>query len=152
MGLFLCEVCNEQLTKDHICDRQKIIDHIEFLKLQADKHHLQVTQVRDSILFLIKSLPSLDSETVEVKTDLIREVYASAGDSWDGKYKTADSYLIMWIAMHQLLSRAFELFKPKKKGDLLTKMKALKAACLHAKEILQYKNTDISLEPEDVLK
>lgn len=152
MGLFLCDLCNQQLDKNHECDKQKLLDHINYLKEAETKSHLQINKIRDSILFLLHDIPTLNSDKVEVKTELIRKLYESAGPILDDKYNTAESYLVVWIAMHQILSSAFDLFRTRNKSNLYTKLSRLKEVCLHAKEVLKYKDTQLPLSPEDLIE
>lgn len=155
MGLFLCPLCNDHFTIDppHKCNDSKITSYIKKLKTEAHEAEMNLHLMQDDILFLIKEIPSLEKEKVEVSTKWIKSLWQYAGGNF---YRTEDpvSFLSHWMAMHRILCEAFDLFRSKnykEPKNLLSNLKQLLEVCEHAKTVLGYEDSKFDLSPEDIV-
>lgn len=160
MGLFLCDICNEQLSlEDHICKQEDIRKRIQYLEIEAGtaRHHLNLVQ--DAVFLILKSIgdeSSLDLDLVAVETKLIRDLWKAAKCEWHD-HKTEKSFLVMWMATHRVLCEAFSIFRKKSQGqikplNLLEKLTNLNKSCEEAKVTLGYESSKFDMTPEDLLK
>ena len=158
MGLFLCDVCLAQLEpgsmSPHVCDPEKARKHAKYQEDRAIAAEGKLEVVRNAVFMLLHQLPSLNTEQVNVSGEWLRNLWKAADCQWD-EVKTADSFLVRWMATHRILRESFRLFRSKNCGkveSLLSKLQLLRQACDKAKEVLGYQDSKFDLTPEDVLK
>lgn len=156
MGLFLCDMCNEQLTFDspHVCDPGKLRAYIAELELRARKAEHKLNVMEDAVLYTLKELPSLEGEKIEVSTKWLRMLWQAAECRFD-KYEEPEAFIGHWMAMHRILCEAFDLFRSRKYGkpsNLLKNLQELKEACEIAKKVLGYQDSVLDLSPEDIVE
>lgn len=153
MGILICEICNEHLPlcaeayDSHVCDPNKIEAHVKRLRNEKTEAEHRLSDIKDAVFKVIKDLPSLEGETVTVKTEWLRKLWDSANCRWYDA-KTADSFLSEWLSTHMILCEAFDLFESK--GSLLQRLQKLREACDNANERLNY-NAKFDLSPEDII-
>jgi len=151
----ICDICDKALgwtPHEHVCDPEKIREHVHELRTRAAVAENRLNSVQDAIFKLLEPLPSLNDETVTVKSEWLRKLWESAQCQWH-EAKTADSFLVRWMALHRILCEAFDLFRSKKYGKtqtLLEKLKDLREACDKAKETLGYQDSKLDMTPEDL--
>lgn len=156
MGLFLCQLCNDHLDFDrpHECDPVTLRKRIEELEMKARKAEHKLNVIEDAVQHLIKELPSLEGEKIEVTTKWLRLLWKAAECRFD-KFEEPESFLGHWMAMHRILCEAFDLFRSKKHGhpaNLLVNLKELWEACERAKVVLGYQTSVFDLSPEDIVE
>lgn len=158
MGLFICKICDAHLPisfeRDvHKCDMAVVEKRIEKLEYDRNIAERKLDKIRDSIFFIIQSLPSLDPKEITVETELIRKLWKVA-ECRDLNADTADSFLCQHIAYHRILCESFGIFKSKEFGkskNLLEKLKEVYEACLNAKKVLGYEDSKFDLTPEELI-
>ena len=150
MGLFLCGLCDDHLTEDHVCDRAKIKAKIDRLEDQWRKEYNSLERVKNSVYILLQSLPSLDEKHVFIETKWVKDLWKAIDGSWY-EANTADKFLSRWIALHMILTKSFDLFRTRP-YDSLDKIKRLKQVCEEAKKTFGYEDIKFDLTPEEVLQ
>lgn len=161
MGLFRCDLCDENLGfiggDIHKCDPEKIKSKIKMEKLQKlamdAENHLE--DIRNAVYKILQQLPSMDGPKATVDTDWIRRLWDAAECRW-WEAKTADSFLVHWLASHRILVEAFQLFRSKEYGKSvpkLEKLKQLREACDYARKVLGYDKDgdEFDVSPEDLV-
>ena len=153
MGLFLCSVCNKDLLGDmlHVCKREDIEERIEKLEIARGIAENRLQSIQDAVYRLLEALPSLSEPTSTVDSDWLRKLWNATQCAWY-EAKTADSFLIRWMAMHDILRCAFDLFRKPDKDSALTKLIRLYEACNRAKEVLGYQSSKFTVSPEQFLR
>jgi len=154
MGLFLCDVCNQQLgTPPHVCNREDIKKYVDDLEERATTAEFRLNDVKNAVLMVLEQLQSIEGEEVTVKTEWLKKLWAAAKCQWY-EAKDASAFLKRYIALHRILCEAFDLFRTKKGETLLLKLKNLREACDSANSLLGYEKNQIdklSLTPEDIV-
>ena len=159
MGLLLCDVCLSRLelgsTSQHVCDSEKAKKNVKQLEGRASNAENKLEDIRNAVYMLLHQLPSLNAEQVNVSGEWLRNLWKAADCRWS-EAKSADSFLVQWVATHRILCEAFRLFRSKNHGRVettLSKLQSLRQVCDRAKEVLGYQDSSkFDLTPEDVLK
>jgi hypothetical protein len=163
MGLFICDICNYQTgildPTIHICDLQKVKEYN--LKLQKDARdaELELDNIRNAILNLIRSVPSMNEvrdgmpDNILINSKVVRDLWDAAECRWY-EQDNADIFLSRWLMTHQVLCEAFDVFRSDTHGNKtkLEKLQALKKVCVEAAQGLGYDDESLDLSPEDVIK
>lgn len=149
MGLFLCPLCDEKLSANHVCDKDRLLEHVQTLtrRAQAAEHQLLLTQ--NAVRMLLKDVPSMELEEIRVKTEWLRKLWDATESKWYKK-ETATDFHVKWMAVHRVLSEAFNVFKSKKSKTLLEKLTELKKFCEEAKIVLGYQDSKFDMSPEQL--
>lgn len=153
MCLILCKVCDEELTHTHVCNPEKIIAYVDRLRREARTAESKLSEIQNAVMKVLQPIPHLENEEVTVKTEWLRKLWNAANCQWD-EVKTADSFLVHWMATHRILCEAFDVFRSKKYGKsqtLLEKLRDLREACDKAKETLGYQESNLDMSPEDLV-
>jgi hypothetical protein len=152
LGLFLCDICDEQLSLEvHVCEPDKIRARIQKLQDATRIAEFRWDKVRNAVYMILQSLPLLGDEKVVIEAEWLRRLWDAADCRWY-ENTSADNFLVRWIAVHRILSEAFDVFRSKKNETLLVKLQALKKVCDEAKEVLGYQNSILDLMPEDLIE
>lgn len=158
MGLFLCDVCNEQLgPAPHVCDLAKVREYVDRLEDQARVAERRLEDVRNAVYKILQPLDGLEKREegdVLVSGEWLRKLWAAAQCNWDlmAEARTADSFLTCWIATHRVLRKAFDVFRTGKGLTLQEKLQALREACNQASEVLGYQSSKLDMSVEDVIQ
>ena len=145
--LIVCDICDEVVSElPHVCDKEKIKAYIKSLQDRANKAERNLEDVQNAVFMILKDLPELQGESISVKTEWLRNLWSTAKCQWY-EQKSADDFLVCWLATHRILCEAFDLFRSKN-IDKEKKLRDLKDACIQASRILQY-NENFDLGPED---
>lgn len=156
MGLLICDSCNRQMDwgGEHVCKPNDIRYHVAELENRARVAEDNVSDMRNDMYWVLKDLPSLEGDKLEVSGKLIRQLWDAVGGQWY-EHKTADSFLSMWLATHRILCEAFDLFRTKKKGGttgtVLERLKELRRACDEARIVLGYLDSKFDVTPEELV-
>ncbi len=142
MGLFICDLCNEELCISHSCKPENIRKNFEYLEAKARQAENRLEEMRNAVFRLIEPLQTLDKEEITVKTEWLRKLWDTTQCQWY-EAKTPEQFLVRWMAMHNVLRKAFDLFQSKRSGT--DKLKILREACESAKEILGYQDSKFDL-------
>jgi hypothetical protein len=156
MGLFICEMCDEHSGLDnartHICKLDNIKKHFRELKERALLAENKLSEIRDAIFNLLKSLPTLENEIVVDAEWLTKLWDAAECQFWDSK--TANSFHACWMAQQSVLCEAYDVFRSTKYGHsqtLLQKLIDLKKACDDSAKVLGYKES-FDMTPIDLVE
>jgi hypothetical protein len=164
MGLFLCDICNQNLSccfkadgnyEKHVCKNEDILAYIDNLRNIAGKAERNLDEIRNAVFMTIQDLPSLTPEEITIKTKWIKQVWDAANCKWyENPYNHGgpDYFLGRWCSMHRLLCEAYDLFRSKKGESLLTKLTNLREAVDNSKVALGYQDSKLDMKPEDLLK
>ncbi len=152
MGLFLCQICDEQLsfTESHVCKQEDIVNYIQRLRDDANRSRNFLNDIQNAVLMILQSLPTLDDEQILVETKWLRKLWDAAQCQWH-ENKSVDKFLVRWIALHRTLSESFNLFRSKNHKTLLEKLTAVREMCDSAKKVLGYEDSRFDLTPEDLV-
>jgi hypothetical protein len=150
----MCRMCGGHLSLDnpHVCDPEKVRERMEELEHQARIAEHRLSDIQNAVMKVLQPLPNLEGEEVTVKTEWLRKLWDSANCQWH-EAKTADSFLVHWMATHRILCEAFDLFRSKKYGKsqtLLEKLRELRDACDKAKDTLGYRDSNLDMTPEEL--
>lgn len=158
MGLFICELCDKPLLSsegNHVCNHENVKNYIHSLKDKIQKAEWDLSQIKDSIVLLLKSVGDIeDLEPLTViRSQLLKDLWMSAKCQWYD-HKTPESFTRMYSTHLNLLRSAFNLFRSKSRppGSFLDKLIDLKKACEDAKIVLGYQSSILDITPEDLLK
>lgn len=150
MGLFLCELCGEQLGHHHECKTSDILARIN--KLEDDKRNaeLSLDGIRNAVYKILQGFPEAYGGSVEVPYRDIIRLWEAASCRWH-RSQTPEQFLVCWIAVHRILVEAFRVFKTNNREPLVEKLRALRVACDQAREALGYTDSILDMSPEDVV-
>lgn len=154
MGLFLCDICDEQLSDSHVCDKEVIKKRISTLEERACLAERQSRDMQNAIFMILHTLPTLEGDEVVVKTNDLKRLWEAAKCQWFSA-KTADQFLSCWMAMHKILREAYNVFRSrnfKKNLSLLEKLNNLHKACIESKPILGYQDSNLDKSPEQLME
>lgn len=158
MGLFICDLCNKHLDitagGSHVCNQEDIRKHVEQLELAARTAERNLDEMQNAVLMILKELPSLEGEKVQVNAEWLRRLWGATKNQWYDA-KTADDFLVQWMVTHRILCEAYDVFRSKKYGHsqtLLQKLTDLREACDNSKAVLGYKDSHFDMSPEDLAK
>lgn len=159
MGYPTCDICNQGIgfrDDEHICNSEDIEKYIKSMDEKTRKTQGQLDNIRDSILMLIQSLPSLENEKTVVDTKWIRSIW-DAAQCRDYDARTPETFLVKWLVTHRVLCEAFSLFRTeetgRKKMPVLERLEFLRRSVDEARTILGYEDeSPFDVTPEDILK
>ena len=155
MGLFLCDLCDQQLGFDgnHFCATANIRKKNERLEKDKRTAERRLDEMQNAVLMLLKELPSLAVERINVDAKWLRRLWDATQGRWD-EAKTADEFLSHWLATHRVLCEAYDVFRTEKYGHpqtLLQKLTDLRIVCDSSKKVLGYEASDFDMTPEDLV-
>ncbi len=156
MGLFICRICNETLGDNfvHQCDQTKVEAHIEKLQNEAHVAERRLNDIRNAVFMVLQELPSLEGEKVEVNGEWLRRLWG-AGDCRWWEAKSADEFLVRWLATQKILCEAFDLFRSERKGtrpkSTLEQLRALRKACVDAKNLMYNDSSSFNVTADDIV-
>lgn len=152
MGLFLCDICNQELgTVPHVCKEEDVIGYIHHLEELSRGAQNKLQHIEDQVLKLVEKLPDLSGPECTISSDLVRAIWEAVDCQWY-EAKTADSFLARWMAMHHVLRFSFDLFRTRGIMTTADKLTRLVEACETAKEVLGYQDSVFNLNVADLLK
>lgn len=155
--LIICDLCDKDITSTprHVCDRADIRAYVTRLVDDNRAAERDLDDIRNGVYKLLQSLPNISgTEEVVVRTDWLRRLWSAAACQWH-EAKTADSFLVSWLATHRILSRAFDLFRSENRRQKVTmrdKLQSLKDACVQAQKVLGYEDSKLDLGSDDVVR
>jgi hypothetical protein len=152
MGLFICQLCNKDMSKTHQCERDDIIKRIESLGNVAWKAEMRLSNIRSKVKLLIKELSSLDEEEIIVKTKWIKDLWeATEARCSETRNNDVNEFLSVWLHQQHVLCEAFDLFRSKKNETVLVKLRNLHKACEEARNFIYTGSSPFDITPDDIL-
>lgn len=158
MGLFLCDLCDQELEENHVCDKAFILKRIKELRNAAQVAEDRLGQVQNAIFMIMaKDLAFTHlgiCTKVSVEADWLKELWDASQCRW-GEAKTVNDFLSTWIALHDILCEAYDVFRTEKYGHpqtLLQKLTDLRNVCDRSKKVLDYESCVFDMTPEDLTR
>ena len=152
MGLFLCELCGQSVSENHVCDREDIRKRMEELHATINRTTRELSAVRNGVEMLLQGLPSLEGKTTTVDTDWLRSLWSASGCLVRDVVGSADCFVSRQSVLHKVLRHSYDVFRSRKKESLLVKLRGLKRVCEESKEILGYQDSILDMSPEELMK
>ncbi len=152
MGLFICDICNEQLNGKHVCNLENVKKYVNELKESAMVSAKNLAEIQNAVFMILQELPPPSSAAGWAADEWIDRLWEAA-KCQHNNIKTKEQFLVRWTTMHRILSEAFDVFRSVKYGkkeSILDKLKSLKEACKTAQEVFGYQDSKLDLTPEDI--
>ncbi|RJQ25694.1 hypothetical protein C4577_04850, partial [Candidatus Parcubacteria bacterium] len=104
MGLFVCDLCGFQggLGCSHECKKEDIRKHAKYLDLEKRTAEDHLEKMKNAVLMILKNLPSLEGNKIEVSGDWLRKLWNATENQWY-EAKTADDFITCWMVTHRIL-------------------------------------------------
>lgn len=164
MGLFLCEICGQQLHLDqevedgrhhHACRPEDVKAHINWLKEEAIKSSSEIQSIRNAVYGVLQSLPTEehDCERFLIEATWLEGLWQAAGCATDGNHRqpsTAQNHLLRFYALHRLMSAALGVFRNLNGLSTHKKLERLRQEAEKTAKALGYAGS-MSLSVADVL-